>query len=148
MERRFNIRVYGLLIDQGNILLSDERLNDFYFTKFPGGGLEFGEGSRECLKREFKEELGIEVEVKEHFYTTDFFVASAFNAEQQVISIYYFASAKNQEELFKVENQMINKELEKYEVFRWKKLTELDVEDLTFPIDKVVLEKLRERFGE
>lgn len=148
MERRFNIRVYGLLIDQGNILLSDERLNDFYFTKFPGGGLEFGEGSRECLKREFKEELGIEVEVKEHFYTTDFFVASAFNAEQQVISIYYFASAKNQEELFKVENQMINKELKKYEVFRWKKLTELDVEDLTFPIDKVVLEKLRERFGE
>ena len=73
----FNIRVYGLLInDKNQILISDERRNDFSFTKFPGGGLEFGEGTIDCLKREFIEEMNLEIEVLSHFYTTDFFVSS------------------------------------------------------------------------
>ena len=43
------------------------------FTKFPGGGLEFGEGLRECLVREFLEETQQKVEVKEHFIQRIFF---------------------------------------------------------------------------
>src|SRR5689334_8908620 len=92
----FNIRVYGILIDEKKqVLVTDEIHYGQRMTKFPGGGLEFGEGTIDCLKRECLEELGYEVEVKEHFYTTDFFQQSAFNREQQVISIYYFISMKN-----------------------------------------------------
>src|ERR1700759_2553003 len=90
----FNLRVYGILIrDNGDILVSDEYIRGNYFTKFPGGGLEFGEGTRDCLKREFKEEIDLEVEVGDHIYTTDFFQMSAFNSQHQIISIYYYAKA-------------------------------------------------------
>src|SRR5471030_407899 len=85
----FNVRVYGLLInDKDEILLSDEQEYGMQFSKFPGGGLEYGEGLIEGLKREFVEECNVEIEVTEHFYTTDFFVKSAFN-DSQIISVYY-----------------------------------------------------------
>ena len=90
---RFNIRVYGLLINEKKqLLVSDEWIRGKYYTKFPGGGLEFGEGTRDCLKREFMEEMGLLVEVGDHIYTTDFYQQSAFNNAHQILSIYYFAT--------------------------------------------------------
>ena len=69
---RFNIRVYGILINEKKqVLVSDEFIRGNYYTKFPGGGLEFGEGTRDCLRREFMEELELKVNIVEHIYTTD-----------------------------------------------------------------------------
>ena len=86
----FVLRVYGLYIDPNHdVLVSDEYIYGKYVTKFPGGGLEYGEGTIDCLRREMMEETGNVFEVNEHFYTTDNFVQSAFNPEIQVISIYY-----------------------------------------------------------
>ena len=54
----FNVRVYGILIDSNKrLLVSDEFIRGNYFTKFPGGGLEFGEGTRDCLKENLKKKL-------------------------------------------------------------------------------------------
>src|SRR6185295_11099957 len=90
----FNLRVYGILLGENKqVLVSDEFIRGGYYTKFPGGGLEFGEGTRDCLKREFMEEMQLKVEVGDHIYTTDFFQMSAFNPSQQIISIYYFVQA-------------------------------------------------------
>jgi hypothetical protein len=48
---RFNLRVYGIVInDKKQILVADEYIRGGFYTKFPGGGLEFGEGTRDCLK--------------------------------------------------------------------------------------------------
>ena len=86
----FNIRVYGIIINEHRqVLVSDEFIRGAYVTKFPGGGLEFGEGTRDCLKREMKEELNIEAEIGDHIYTTDFYQRSAFNTDHQIVSIYY-----------------------------------------------------------
>lgn len=85
----FNIRVYGLLIENNKVLLSEELIRGNWLTKFPGGGLEFGEGTCQCLEREFLEELNLKIVCKEHFYTTDFYIRSAFD-ESQVLSVYYF----------------------------------------------------------
>ena len=94
MISMFNIRVYGILINEKRqVLVSDEFIRGAYITKFPGGGLEFGEGTRECLAREFMEEMNLNVKVADHIYTTDFYQQSAFNAAHQIISIYYFAEA-------------------------------------------------------
>ena len=86
----FTIRVYGIAVHNGKILLSKERIQGAYYVKFPGGGLEFGEGTRDALKREFLEEANAEVEVLDHFYTTDFFQPSTFHkTPMQVLSVYY-----------------------------------------------------------
>ena len=66
--------MYGVLINEKQqVLVSDEYIRGNYYTKFPGGGLEFGEGTRDCLRREFIEEMNLNVEVGEHIYTTDYF---------------------------------------------------------------------------
>lgn len=86
---KMNVRIYGLAIQEDKILVSRERYGSHEFVKFPGGGLEYGEGTRECLQREFVEETGWNIRVDKHFYTTDFFQKSMFD-ESQVLSIYYF----------------------------------------------------------
>ena len=141
---RFNVRVYGLwLNDQDQILVSDERMGDFKFTKFPGGGLEYGEGTKDCLKREWKEELNLEIEVCDHFYTTDFFQSSAFHTDTQIISIYYLVKPIELS-TFNVEPIKHNFSLQGYEevLFRWIELKDLSAETVDLPIDKVVVNKL------
>ena len=142
---RFNIRVYGLLVnDAGAVLLSRERIGAVEFTKLPGGGMELGEGTHECLIREFKEELGIDIEVAEHFYTTDFFQPSVFRSTDQLISIYYKVRSLSPlsdipMEEFTIEN---DGRLEQQLLF-WVPIAELTPEAVTFPIDKLVVEKLQ-----
>src|SRR5690349_18391076 len=89
-----SVRVYGILInDNKQVLVSDEYIRGGLYTKFPGGGLEVGEGTRDCLAGEFMEEMGLRVEVGNHIYTTDFYQPSAFNNAHQILSIYYYAKA-------------------------------------------------------
>ena len=141
---QFTIRVYGLFIQEGHVLLSDEVYHGKSFTKFPGGGLEWGEGATDTLQREIKEELQVDIEIIDHFYTTDFFVASSFDASKQVISIYYRANFKKP----LLPEQLTSKpdviSVEKGEWFRWESLANMHPSDLTFPIDKKVLQLLQE----
>lgn len=146
----FNIRVYGILLDsQQRLLVSDEFIRGAYITKLPGGGLEFGEGTRDCLKREFKEETGLDVTIGEHFYTTDFFQISAFNHKDQIVSIYYLVHAEEPIPLetktkpFDLSPEQISDPNGESEVFRWIPWNELDADVVTLPIDKVVIELLK-----
>ena len=147
----FNIRVYGILLnDQKQLLVSDEYIRGGYYTKFPGGGLEYGEGTRECLKREFKEEMDLEVEIGDHIYTTDFFQISAFNPSHQIISIYYFAKALESIKcpLRTAPFEFDNIQLETYnrtgetETFRFIDWDKVTPESVTLPIDKIVVNML------
>lgn len=142
----FNVRVYGLLINEHNqILLADEEVKGYRFTKFPGGGLEFGEGLKDALKREFMEECYTEVEVLEHFYTTDFFVKSAFN-DSQIISIYYKVKlVTNLNIAVKTEVFDFSGTTDELLSFRWKNLDELQPLYVTFPIDQYVIELLKKQ---
>jgi 8-oxo-dGTP diphosphatase len=151
----FNIRVYGILInEQKQVLVSDEYIRGMYITKFPGGGLEFGEGTRDCLQREFMEELDLQVEVQEHLYTTDYFQMSAFNPEHQIISIYY--SVKALEEIkaplrdkpFDFDEAQLKKydETKEIETARFINYNDFSAESLTLPIDKTVAGIIKERF--
>lgn len=140
---QFNVRVYGLLINNnGELLISDEQEYGMQITKFPGGGLEYGEGLIEGLKREFVEECNAEVEVINHFYTTDFFVKSAFN-DSQIISVYYVVNNLSSLNLsFKTIPFDFEGEGEILQAFRWIKLTDLKVEDFTFATDQHVAKLL------
>lgn len=146
----FNIRVYGLLFDENQrLLVSDEFIRGAFYTKLPGGGLEFGEGTRNCLQREFLEETGLEVEVTDHIYTTDFFQISAFNNKDQIISIYYkvrpispLANLSTKTTAFDFAPGQISDKESCCEVFRWVAWDDLKADVMSLPIDKIVIEML------
>ena len=143
----FNLRVYGVLInEQKQVLVADEFIRGEYYTKFPGGGLEYGEGTRDCLQREFMEEMNLRIEVGDHIYTTDFFQQSAFNPDHQIISIYYGVKAlepirvplRQKENDFDEQQLAIYKTAGEIESFRFIDWEEFGEEKMTLPIDKIV----------
>ena len=147
----FNLRVYGILINEQNqLLVSDEDIRGMKITKFPGGGLEFGEGTRDCLKREFLEEMNLNVEVGKHLYTTDYFQLSSFNSSHQIISIYYFVNAlekitaplRTKPFDFDDEQLKIYEQQKEIETFRFIDLDKLNVDDVSLPIDKKIIQLL------
>jgi len=140
----FNIRVYGLIINSDNqLLVTDEYCAGMFMTKFPGGGLEFGEGLTEALKREFLEECSEEIDVTGHFYTTDFFQVSAFNTAAQLISVYYTAKFSGAPQLMFATYAREGLEMvDDSQVFRWISLDTLSEDDLTWPVDKFVVSRL------
>lgn len=147
----FIIRVYGLILN-GNqkVLLTDEFQMGMKMTKFPGGGLEFGEGTIDCLKREMAEECnGQQIKNIRHFYTTDFYQKALFFENHQLISIYYTAELKEPLQ-FKISKKQFDFEnLENgNQSFRWKKIKSLSESELSFPIDKFVLKKMKEHVNE
>jgi ADP-ribose pyrophosphatase YjhB (NUDIX family) len=134
----FNVRVYGLLINNNNeILLSDEQLNGFQFTKFPGGGVELGEGLITALKREFLEECNLKIEVTDHFYTTDFYEKSVFN-DSQVISIYYLVKPLEKLKIA-IKTSIFDFSDGVEQTFRWVNLNVLKAKDVTFKTEKKVI---------
>ncbi|MBB5437378.1 ADP-ribose pyrophosphatase YjhB (NUDIX family) [Pedobacter sp. AK017] len=141
----FNVRVYGLLINHNNqVLVSDEQSGGRIFSKFPGGGLELGEGLIDALKREFMEECNAEIEVLGHLYTTDFYEQSSFN-DSQILSIYYLVRS--------VEPLMLNFKTKVFDFedgalqsFRWIDLDKLKPDDVTFKTDKTVVEILLKQY--
>lgn len=145
-KNRFVIRVYGLIVNRNNeLLLSDEFELGMKMTKFPGGGLEFGEGLIDGLKREFREECqNQEIENIRHFYTTDFFQKALFYENAQLISVYFLADLKEPLQ-FRISDKAFDFEIggDKTQSFRWVKINELNEGDFTFPIDKFVVTKLK-----
>lgn len=143
-----------MINEKNQILVSDEYIREKYYTKFPGGGMEIGEGTRDCLKREFKEEMDLSIEVGAHLYTTDYYQQSAFNPEQQIVSIYYNVKPL---ELIKVplkekafdfteEQLKIYKEKTAIESFRFIDLKNFSEEIVTLPIDKIVAALIKDYF--
>ena len=136
----FNVRVYGILVDEYNrVLISDERTQNVSFTKFPGGGLEYGEGLIDALKREFLEECNMEIDIVTHVYTTDFYEKSSFN-NSQILSIYYQVKALNAVQLdikdrpFDFDADTL---VDKQEAFRLVETSVLHPGDLTFKTDQI-----------
>jgi 8-oxo-dGTP diphosphatase len=143
----FNVRVYGLLINDANqILVSDEHSGGRSFSKFPGGGVEYGEGLTDALKREFMEECEAEIEVISHFYTTDFFEKSSFN-DSQIISVYYLVREAGPLKL-NYKTRIFDFDPDTLQAFRWVNLSELSEDDVTFRTDKTAVSLLLSLIGE
>lgn len=141
--KQFNVRVYGWWYFQGlGVLTSVEKIQGAYYRKFPGGGLEWGEGINECIVREFQEETGVEVAVGKQLYTTDFFQASAFQENHQVISVYL--EVKNTLEISKEHAQTIRSLEKDADIeFEWVPLHKLHEDLFPLPIDKEFVKRMK-----
>ncbi len=136
-SKKFNVRVYGVVINESNqILVAHEVRNDLEMTKLPGGGLEWGEGLMDGLKREFIEELNWEIEIEELVYLTDYFQVSSLNPNDQVLSVYYKVKFIRDCDFVHQPNEG------EYIEFEWVDLDKIDVDSFTFPIDRKVIGQL------
>lgn len=146
----FNIRVYGLYINESDkLLITDEYRLNMNMTKFPGGGLKFGESTRDGLKRECQEELHQEVEILDHFYTTDFFQESFSFPNRQLISIYYFIKPVGELKVEIVKNAFdYTQNVDGPQCFRFIPLSQITENDVSFPIDKKVVSLLKKYYSE
>lgn len=141
---QFNIRVYGLLFDAGQVLVTDEYRLGIYMTKFPGGGLQFGEGTIDCLQREFREELNIEIEVLSHFYTTDFYQPTTLlPSNMQLFNIYYIVTTQKPYPFTTTTIKNDIPPIDGAQNFRWLPINQLKEEEFTLPIDKFIIKKLQ-----
>ena len=95
----FNIRVYAFCINGNTILALHEKYAGTKICKLPGGGLELGEGTVDCLHREFEEELNLKIEILEHLYTQESFIESLIKDNKQILNIYYTVKILNPEDL-------------------------------------------------
>ena len=127
MINRFNLRVYGILVRNKNILLSKESYQGKSLIKFPGGGIEYGEGIIESLKREWREEVPCDIRIESLFYVTDYFIQSAFVKEDQIVSFYYTVNTDYEIENAKAEHQLA-----------WVKADPHNAHKLTFAQDREV----------
>lgn len=136
MIDKINIRVYAIYLNENNELMAlDEGYAGEKLVKLPGGGLEFGEGTLECLHREFAEELNLKIEIVDHFYTQEEFLVSKFRKNEQLLTIYYQVNILNLDEL-----EILDESIEKV---KWISLQEEN--PLPLPIDKIVFQKLKEK---
>ena len=136
MIDKINIRVYAIYLNEKNELMAlDEGYAGEKLIKLPGGGLEFGEGTIECLHREFAEELNLKIEVLEHLYTQEDFLVSRFRENEQLLTIYYTVNILNLEDLNILDDSIEN--------VKWISLHEEN--PLPLPIDKIVFQKLKEK---
>jgi len=149
----FNIRVYGILINENKqVLVSDEYIRGNFYTKFCGGGLELGESTIDCLKREFMEEMNLRVEITEHLYTTDFYQQSAFNPAHQIISIYYYVKALEpimvplRDKPFDFDETQLQmyRSTGETETFRFIDWNDFSDESVSLPIDKIVAKMIKQ----
>jgi len=137
MIDKINIRVYACAVKDKKVLALFEEYAGEPLMKFPGGGLEFGEGTIECLHREFDEELNVKIEVVEHFYTQENFLVSRFRENEQLLTIYYLVNITNEEDFL-----ILDPCIEKTE---WIDINRPD-NPFVLPIDKIVFDKLKEKF--
>ena len=131
----FNVRTYGVLLskDLNQVLLVEEMIEGRRLLKFPGGGIELGEGPAEALKREFKEELEFSVEVESVFYVSPNFHVSYFRP-QQFLGLYWRLRWSDLNQVPTSQNPNIKA--------HWKNISALRPEELTHPLDQEVVRHL------
>ena len=124
MDKFSQIRpiVLGVAIKDGKLLVSKgyDKIKDQVFYRCLGGGIEFLEKSDEALKREFVEELGIEITPKDFLgIAENIFTFEGKNGHELV----FFYSIDINDSDYKDEYTILD--MEKETKVKW-----IDVEDL------------------
>ena len=95
MEKEFNIATKAIIIYKRKVLIV-QRSNYMNFDadvwEFPGGRMDFGEDLHDCLKREVKEEVNLDIEISDILYATSIIVD---NRRHVVILAYLCSACRN-----------------------------------------------------
>lgn len=87
-QLQFRPSVYGIILHEGKILLLKARATGKWLV--PGGGLDLGELMEVGLKREIREETGIEVEIERFaMFSERFFYYDPLELATHVLAFFY-----------------------------------------------------------
>lgn len=124
----FSYRVAGICIHDGKVLLHRSLKDEGY--AFPGGHVSFGETTEETLVREFEEETGAEIRVRELRWIMEIFFTLSGKPCHQICMFYSVDIVGNMpltDKFFGIEHT----ENDKYDIeFRWvplEKLSEIKI---------------------
>lgn len=119
----------AILIKDGLFLIAKRKKEDKLANKweFPGGKIEKGETAEECLKREIKEELQINVKIGDFFGE----------------SLYYYPQGAIQLLAYWAYWESGGIELMVHDEYKWVSIKELDYYDFA-PADIPLVKKLKE----
>lgn len=122
-QLQFRPAAYGIVFHLDRILLVNTRTTGTY--SLPGGGIEVGETLEIGLKREFKEETGIEIELEQlcHF-AEEFFYYEPTEEAFQSFRFFYLCVPKTV--VLVPDNEVEDEEVEKP---RWVKMDSLQASD-------------------
>lgn len=123
---KFNYRVATLIKYNNKILLHKSKEDDFY--AIPGGRIMIGETSENALKREFIEEMGAKITIKDYLGTVENFFE--YNEKKyHEIMIVYESNFDRDSNFYKKERIIGLEESGKIE-FIWKTIDEIKKLDL------------------
>ena len=91
-----HIRLTGLLVANGCLLLVRQVLRECAHWNLPGGGLEPGETLAQGLEREMREECGLAVEAGDLLYVTDRFKALGHHVVDMAFEVRLAASERRE----------------------------------------------------
>ena len=124
----FNYRVAAVIKKEDKILVQEQK-NVKYFS-LPGGRCEMGEDSITTMKREIKEELGLDITIIKPTAIIENFFKSSYNGKNYHEMLIVYDVSFNDKEIYK--NEIINniEETKKDDVICvWKSLEELSNSD-------------------
>lgn len=136
-DYKLNIRAAAIIIHENKILLHKDLRTDYY--ALVGGRVKLGETSEETIKREIKEEMGKDIDIKGYIATIENF----FNAENkkyhEIIFVYNaeFIDKKDKENIDTIKNI----EGEEYLMYEWIDINKIDQYDVRPKTIKEVLKK-------
>lgn len=123
-EGRFNYRVAGLLVQDGKLLIMQDKGQPYYYV--PGGRIKMNEKSEDAVKREIKEELGIEVNVNRMLWVNEnFFKEETLQEQFHEVCFFYLLELKDEEVLERGSEFEVD-ENGKIHTYYWKSLDEIN----------------------
>lgn len=86
---QFRIALYGVLVSDGRVLMTETQVPSGSIMNFPGGGLELGEAPLDAIHREFQEETGLRIQVKRLLFCSERFQQNPEYPHEQLMHIYF-----------------------------------------------------------
>jgi len=126
-----SVRVAAVVVREGRVLLArHEKAGETYWV-LPGGAVEPGETLAEALRRELREEVGIEAELGELLFVND-----GYRPEAEIVAVYFAAKLKDEQQELRLSQGKVLREV------RWFAPEELAELELRPSIKEELLEYL------
>ena len=121
-NRQFGCRVAGIALENKRILLENYEEDDYW--TLPGGGVNFLEPAKEALKREMREELGIDIQVGRLIWVVENFFTHGVKSWHE-IGLYFMMMLPEDSHVRQKGEAFVSKDDTLKTTFKWHQLDEL-----------------------